>query len=155
MLAEHVQVNRVALARGGKSGAGFPRAAARSVNAFAVARQPNADRAQDIHLPRLDPPVRHGADVQQQIPVTARAPRQNADNARRRFDFIIGLPRPLRADRHAGLPWRPVVVGADPLFRCEEITVLRQFVLVQPFVEISHFQPVVDDDPRCSERTRL
>src|ERR1700686_2220981 len=108
-----MNVNIVALAGTGDRGGWFPGATARAVDTFAVKFHPFADLSQNVNLARFDAAVRHRTDIEEKIPVTAGRAREDADDFRGGLDFVVGPPRPLCAERHAGFPRALVVVAAD------------------------------------------
>src|SRR4030042_3023389 len=107
----------IAFVRAGAPGTGYKRAAASVINALPVFFEPGTHFFQPFDLPRLDLPVRHGADVKQKIAVTADDLHKRIDTLLERFELIVRFPRPLLADCHAGLPGPLCLECADSLLR--------------------------------------
>src|SRR5665647_578199 len=143
--SEDVKINEVVPPRRSAVSAGFERSAPRAVDAGAVPVQPGSDALEHVDLARLDAAGRLWPDIEEQVPVAAGAPRQDADDLVHGLDPVVRLPGPLGAQGHTRLPRLPVVVRPDHLLGRQVIGV-RAHVAVGRKPAEAAVQAVVDDD---------
>src|ERR1039458_4510189 len=96
-----MEENSIAFTRAGDGLAGLPGPAARAIDRFAIFPEPITHLLQPAHLARLDPAIRHRADVEEQVAVAARATDQRLQAFLEGFHLVIRLPCPLLADRRS------------------------------------------------------
>ncbi len=119
---QHVQVDRVPLPSGYAPLGRLVRPAGRPVDRLAVLRQPRAHFTVSLRLARIDPPIRHRAGIEGQVPPTARAADQQVQALLQRLHRLIRAePRPAGVHRDAALPRAVDLEAPDPLLGCIEV----------------------------------
>ena len=101
---QNVEIDRVLLARG-RTVQPPKRSAVGRIDAPAVLFQPIADLPEPYHLTGLDLSVGHGPGIKCQVSIPPGARDQNVDALFERLHLVVGPPRPLRVQGHAGFPW--------------------------------------------------
>ena len=97
------------------------RSAACPIDAFSILFEPGAKFAEAHRLLRLDPPVGHRAEVEEEVAVSARADDEHSQALFKRSDRVVRFPAPLVLQRGVRLPCALGLEMADDVLRGVEI----------------------------------